>query len=90
MAGREFSEIVAGGLLRDVELIVVESHGRLWRARGWDWAPPVAYRWLRYEDPAPVLRLAEGVRKLRRMGADFDPRAVEKTCEKAARGGFLN
>jgi hypothetical protein len=90
MAARDFSEIESSGLLRDVENIVVESHRRLYKAEGRAWSPPTAYRWLRYEDPQPVLRLAEGVKRLRRRGADFDRGAVENASEKACASGFSN
>ena len=90
MAGQDFTPIVAGGLLRDVERIVVESHRGLHERDGKEWSPPAAYRWLRYEDPDPVKRLLEGVAELRRMGAEFDSSAVEKACAKASQSGFLN
>jgi hypothetical protein len=37
-----------------------------------------------------VQRLAEGARRLRRRGAEFDADAVEKACVEAAKKGFLN
>ena len=84
MADQEFSQLVDSGLLGEVEQIVVEAvrAGRLSRAQ--------AYRWLRYEDPDPVARLAEGVEKLRRRGVKFNAEAVDKTCAKASKRGFLN
>jgi hypothetical protein len=92
MAARDFASISAGdpSLIRQVEAIVVESHRSLYLARGWPWSPPVAYRWLRYEDERPVERLAGGVQKLIRMGGQFDAAAVEKACAEAARSGFSN
>lgn len=90
MALQEFTFLVDGGLLRRVERIVVEAHRRLYAEQGRPWSRPEAYRWLRYEDPAPVARLADGVRKLRRRGGKFDARAVEKACAEASRTGFLN
>ncbi len=51
---------------------------------------PDAYRWLRYEDPDPVARLAEGVSRLRKKGARFVAEAVDKACAKARKLGFLN
>ena len=90
MALQDFSLLVSSGLLRKVEGIVVESHRDLYEAQGKPWSEPAAYRWLRYEDPAPVARLAEGVRKLRRRGGKFDVGAVEKACSEASRTGFLN
>ena len=92
MVRQDFGTISAGepSLLRRVEGIVVESHRRLYAQQGRPWSPPVAYHWLRYEDPLPVARLLEGVKKLRRRGAIFDAEAVEKACKEAGKGGFLN
>jgi len=69
---------------------VLESHRRLYRRAGRKWSRPLAYRWLRYEDPEPAGRLFEGVRELRLRGAEFDSVAVEKACAKASRSGYLN
>ena len=80
----------AGGLLEDVERIVVEGHRSTHDPAGGAWSAPLAYRWLHYEDPMPVRRLAEGVKRLRRGGAEFDQGAVEKACAKASQIGFLN
>lgn len=90
MAIQDFTYLVESGLLRKVERIVVESHRELYSAHGTPWSRPDAYRWLRYEDPAPVARLAEGVKRLRRRGGKFDAKAVEKACAEASRTGFLN
>ena len=90
MEGREFSELVDSGLIRQVEEIVVDGHRRLHEESGREWSRPAAYRWLRYEDPAPVARLADGVRKLRSRGVKFDAEAVDKACVTASRKGFLN
>ena len=90
MEGREFSELVDSGLIRQVEEIVVDGHRRLHEESGGEWSRPAAYRWLRYEDPAPVARLADGVRKLRSRGVKFDAEAVDKACVTASRKGFLN
>jgi hypothetical protein len=81
---------VRSGLLREVEEIVVAAHRELWTKEGKPWSRPSAYRWLRYEDPAPVERLAEGVRRLRRRGAKFDAKAVDKACAKASKTGDLS
>src|SRR5258708_6700694 len=90
MAGQDFSLLVKSGLLSQVEQIVVDGHRALYEAKGLEWAPPMAYHWLRYEDPDPVARLAEGVQKLRRRGVEFGAGAVDKACAKAVRKGFLN
>lgn len=77
-------------LLEQVESIVLDSHRRLWEAEGTAWSKPAAYHWLRYEDPMPVERLAEGVETLSRAGATFDGHAVDKVCANAVAGGFSN
>jgi hypothetical protein len=90
MGRLEFDFLVESGLLRRVEKIVVDSHRRLYVRQGREWSRPVAYRWLRYENPEPVVRLKEGVNRLRRRGAEFDSDAVEKACVEASKRGFLN
>jgi hypothetical protein len=80
MAGQDFDSLVESGLLTDVEALVIESY--LGRHPGA--SRPEAYRWLRYEDPDPVARLAEGVRRLRSEGAEFDAHAVDKAYGKAS------
>lgn len=90
MAGQDFTDLQRSGLLTDVEEIVVESHRGLYAAQGRPWSRSAAYRWLRYEDPEPVQRLADGVRRLRRRAAKFDPDAVDKACARASKTGFLN
>ena len=92
MSTQEFETIAEGdpGLLIQVERIVVESHRRLYETEGREWSPPIAYRWLRYEDPMPVERLKEGVEKLIGLRASFDSLAVEKACAEAAGKGFSN
>jgi hypothetical protein len=90
MTLQDFTFLVESGLLRKVERMVVEGHRDLYSARGKPWSRPVAYRWLRYEDPAPVNRLGEGLKRLRRRGVKFDAEAVEKACLQASRTGFLN
>jgi hypothetical protein len=89
MAGQDFHDLVQSGLLGQVEQIVVEGHHTFYESEGLAWSRPIAYRWLRYEDPAPVARLADGVKRLRRGGVDFDADAVEKACAEASKKGFL-
>ena len=89
MGHQDFDVLVKSGLLTQVEEIVVDAHRDLYQAEGKDWSRPIAYRWLRYEDPMPVQRLAEGTKKLRGRGARFDPKAVEKACANGAQIGFL-
>ncbi|HYM97445.1 MAG TPA: hypothetical protein VET26_09095 [Candidatus Sulfotelmatobacter sp.] len=90
MRDQQFSSLVDAGLLPEVENLVVDGHRRLYARLGRRWSKPEAYRWLRYEDPDPVARLAEGVRRLRGRGVKFDAEAVEKACVKASELGFLN
>ena len=90
MAHQDFQLLVESGLLRQVEQIVVDGHRRLQVSKGLAWSPPDVYRWLRYEDPEPVARLAAGTRKLRRRGVEFDAGAVDKACAEAVRKGFLS
>jgi hypothetical protein len=86
MARQDFASLVEAGLLRDVEQLTVQAYldGHPGASR------PEAYHWLRYEDPDPVSRLAEGVRRLRREGADFDAEAVDKACAEASKLGYSN
>jgi hypothetical protein len=92
MAQQDFTSISAGepSLLRQVEEIVVESHRRLYETQGHaePWSRPIAYRWLRFEDPEPVTRLREGLKELRGRGAEINPDAVEKVSQEAVKGGF--
>jgi hypothetical protein len=92
MARQDFATLTAGepSLLHQVEAIVVESHRRLYAAEGRPWSRPIAYHWLRYEDPLPVARLRDGLKRLIERGASFDAEAVEKACAKGGANGFLN
>jgi hypothetical protein len=67
MARQPFNRLLEGDppLLNAVETIVVAAHRDWYEASGrTDWTEPKAYHWLHYEDPDPVARLAEGVRRL--------------------------
>jgi hypothetical protein len=90
MARQDFDDVSAGepSLLRQVEEIVIDGHRRLYESEGRPWSKPIAYRWLRFEDPMPVARLLEGVQKLRRRVVGINPDAVEKACMEAAKRGF--
>ncbi len=90
MVGQDFQLLVASGLLGQVEQIVVDGHRSLYESKRLAWSPPLAYRWLRYEDPMPVARLLDGVKRLRRRGVEFDAEAVEKACVEGSKKGFLN
>src|SRR5690348_12088856 len=67
MAAQDFGALTEGepSLLRQAERIVVDAHRNAFEAKGKHWSEPAAYHWLRYEDPDPVGRLAEGLAKLR-------------------------
>ena len=86
MERQDFDRLVSSGLLKDVEEIVIEAFLSTHPGA----ARPDAYHWLRYEDPEPVARLIDGVRRLSSEGAAFDPIAVDKACARASQKGFLN
>jgi hypothetical protein len=90
MALQDFSEMTAGdpSLLRQVELIVLDGHRRLYMAQGKSWSEPIAYHWLHYEDPHPLARLIDGLRRLLRQRIKVDADAVDKACADARRRGF--
>jgi hypothetical protein len=90
MALQDFTELTTGepSLLRQVELIVLASHRGLYEEKGLAWSKPIAYHWLRYEDPMPVARLADGVRRLLDEGAKVNADAVDKACADARIWGF--
>jgi hypothetical protein len=90
MARQEFTELTTGdpSLLRQVEVIVLDSHRRLYQAQGKPWSEPMAYHWLHYEDAQPVARLADGLRRLLRQRVKVDAGAVDKACAEARRRGF--
>lgn len=54
MRGQDF-EAVRSELLPVLERLTVEEHHAV--LGGPDWAPPQAYRWIRYEDPDPIGQL---------------------------------
>jgi hypothetical protein len=86
MARYDFDELVGSGLLKDVEEIVIGAYLSVHPKA----SRPAAYHWLRYEDPDPVARLADGVRRLRKRGARFDADAVDKARAEASKRGFSN
>jgi len=90
MGRQDFDVLVKSGLLAGVENVVIDAHRDLYLAEGREWSRPIAYRWLHYEDPMPVMRLLEGTKRLRRRGGRFDSEAVEKACALASQKGFLN
>jgi len=90
MGRQDFDVLVKSGLLAGVENVVIDAHRDLYLAEGREWSRPIAYRWLHYEDPMPVMRLLEGTKRLRRRAGRFDSEAVEKACALASQKGFLN
>jgi hypothetical protein len=80
MAEQPFERLLEGDppLLREVEAIVVAAHRDWYAASGRrDWSEPKAYHWLHYEDPDPVARLADGVRRLKSQGIEPSEAPVE-------------
>jgi hypothetical protein len=76
MARQPFERLLEGDppLLRTVEAIVIGAHRDWYEASGrTDWSGPKAYQWLHYEDPDPVARLADGVRRLLPQVAAREP-----------------
>jgi hypothetical protein len=92
MAVQDFAILTAGepSVLRQVERIVVDTHRRLYERSGRQWSEPIAYQWLHYEDPMPVARLGDGVRRLLAEGAEVDVDAVDNACMEARKRGFSN
>ena len=89
MARQPFARLVQGDppLMRAVETIVVAAHRDWYEASGrTDWTEPKAHHWLRYEDPDPVARLAEGVHRLQRELAAREPE-IESALALARRLG---
>jgi hypothetical protein len=81
MAEQPFERLLEGDppLLRSVETVVVAAHRDWYAATGRsDWSEPKAYHWLRYEDPDPVGRLADAVRRLKAEGIEPAPEAVNQ------------
>ena len=80
MAEQPFERLLEGDppLLRSVEAIVVGNHRDWYTLTGRsDWSEHKAYHWLRYEDPDPVARLADGVRRLHLAGVQPPQASVD-------------
>ncbi|HEV2139561.1 MAG TPA: hypothetical protein VGT01_00085 [Candidatus Dormibacteraeota bacterium] len=92
MALQDFGSLAQGdpSLLRQVELIVLDGHRRLYARQGKSWSEPIAYHWLRYEDSMPVARLIAGTKKLLRLRIKMDDGAVDKACAYAQKWGYPN
>jgi hypothetical protein len=86
MAAADFDSLLASGVLKDVEELIVDAY----LAAHPGASRPGAYRWLRYEDPDPVARLVEGVARLLAEGVRCDSDAVDKAWAKASTAGLLN
>ena len=86
MSAQDFAGVAA--LLPAVEDAVLKAHRETHEREGRPWSRPVAYRWLRYEDPRPIDRLKEGLERLEGLGARLDQEAVEKACAEAEKMGF--
>jgi hypothetical protein len=88
MSTRPFDELLVGDppLLHQVERLVVEAHRHRYEsAGGTGWSEPMAYHWLHYEDPDPVARLAEGVRRMS-PNLEADEHALAQLERLAGRG----
>ncbi len=65
-----FAAVRESGLLEAVERLVVAEHRALYKeVLGEPWSPSSAYRWIRYEDPDPLARLADATNRLDRVWA---------------------
>jgi hypothetical protein len=52
-------------VLDAVERLVVAEHRALFEGvLGEPWSPPIAYRWIRYEDPDPIGQLIRATERL--------------------------
>src|ERR1700738_2556294 len=89
MALQDFTELTAEpSLLRQVELIVLDSHRRLYAEKGQAWSEPIAYHWLRYEDPMPVARLGAGLQRLLLRVRRWTPTLWTKRAQMHGLGDF--
>ena len=90
MAAQPFGRLLEGdpSLLGRVEVLVVDAHRRWSESSGRrDWSEPKAYQWLRYENPDPVARLADGLRRLG-TGVELPAVAVSAAVDAAGDLGY--
>ena len=79
MLEQPFAAVSASGLLEGVERLVVAEHRALFEGvRGLAWRPPDAYRFIRYESPAPVRALLDATRRLDALWAEERVGAQER------------
>ena len=77
MRSQPFQPVLDAGLLEGVERLVVAEHRAFTEhVLAEPWTPPRAYRWIRYEDPDPVARLAEAAGRLEREWAELGSAAT--------------
>lgn len=90
MGGQSFDSMVAGepSLLRLVENAIIDAHRRRYARDGRAWSEPVAYRWLRYEDPDPIARLADGLRRIVAEGGEVDAELTGRAVASARELGY--
>jgi len=77
MAGQDFERVLP--LLGLLEEVVLRDHRALFRdVLGRRWSRPIAYHWMRYEDPDPIARLIEATR---RLDAEWSGRAEPRPAD---------
>ena len=89
MRTQGFDSLISGdpSLLELVEQATVDAHRRWCALGGRDWSEPLAYRWLRYEDPDPVARLADGLARLCAAGVEVDAALAHRALDAARKLG---
>ena len=87
---QDFEAVVEGepSLIQLVERAVVDAHRRWHLREGRQWSEPLAYRWLHYEDPDPLARLVEGLRRLEAEGVEVDAALARTALAEGLRRGF--
>ena len=82
--------MIAGepSLLRLVENAIIDAHRRRFALDGRVWTEPAAYRWLRYEDPDPIARLADGLHRIVAEGGEIDAGLAGRAVASARELGY--